>query len=70
VAAANHAYLVIAILIGALTGMLSSFGVMDTTARGQLVSTLFLPFPMIAGLVLGIALGGDRIPALVYSRSS
>jgi uncharacterized membrane protein YgaE (UPF0421/DUF939 family) len=65
VAAANHAYLVIALLIGALTGMLSSFGVMDTTARGQLVTTLFLPFPMIAGLVLGIALGGDRIPALV-----
>jgi uncharacterized membrane protein YgaE (UPF0421/DUF939 family) len=64
-AAANHAYLVIAMLIGALTGMLSSFGVMDTTARGQLVSTLFLPFPMIAGLVLGIALGGERIPALV-----
>jgi uncharacterized membrane protein YccC len=65
VAAANHAYLVIAILIGALTGMLSSFGVMDTTARGQLVSTLLLPFPLIAGLVLGLALGGDRIPSLV-----
>jgi uncharacterized membrane protein YgaE (UPF0421/DUF939 family) len=65
VAAANHAYLVIAMLIGALIGMLSSFGVMDTTARGQLVTTLFLPVPMIAGLVLGITLGGDRIPALV-----
>jgi uncharacterized membrane protein YccC len=65
VAAANHAYLVIAILIGALIGMLSSFGVTDTTARGQLVTMLFLPVPMIAGLVLGITLGGDRIPALV-----
>jgi uncharacterized membrane protein YgaE (UPF0421/DUF939 family) len=65
VAAANHAYLVIAILIGALMGMLSSNGVTDTTARGQLVTMLFLPVPMIAGLVLGITLGGDRIPSLV-----
>jgi uncharacterized membrane protein YgaE (UPF0421/DUF939 family) len=64
VAAANHAYLVIAMLIGALIGMMSSFGVMDSTARGQLVSMLFLPFPMIAGMVLGITLGGFRIPAL------
>jgi uncharacterized membrane protein YgaE (UPF0421/DUF939 family) len=64
VAAANHGYLVIALLIGAIVGMLSSFGVMDSTARGQLVTTLFLPGPMIAGLVLGLSLGGDRIPAL------
>jgi hypothetical protein len=64
VAAANHGYLVIALLIGAIIGMLSSFGVMDSTARGQLVTTLFLPVPMIAGLVLGLSLGGDRIPAL------
>jgi uncharacterized membrane protein YgaE (UPF0421/DUF939 family) len=64
VAAANHGYLVIALLIGAIVGMLSSFGVMDSTARGQLVTSLFLPVPMIAGLVLGITLGGDRIPSL------
>jgi hypothetical protein len=35
--------------------MLSSFGVMDQTARGQLVSTLFLPVPMVAAPALGIA---------------
>ena len=64
VAAGNHAFLVIAILIGALVGMMSSFGVTETTARGQLVTMLFLPFPMIAGLVLGIAVGGDRILSL------
>jgi uncharacterized membrane protein YgaE (UPF0421/DUF939 family) len=65
VAVANHEYLVVAMLIGAIVGMLSSFGVMDKTARGQLVTMLFLPVPMIAGLVLGITVGGDRIPSLV-----
>jgi uncharacterized membrane protein YccC len=63
-AAANHGSLVTALLIGALIGLLSSFGVTDKTARGQLVTTLFLPIPMIAGLVLGITLGGDRILSL------
>jgi uncharacterized membrane protein YgaE (UPF0421/DUF939 family) len=65
VAAANHVYLVIAMLLGALVGMMSGFGVMDTTARGQLISTLFLPIPLIAALSLGIALGGHRTPALI-----
>ena len=65
VAVANHEYLVIALLLGAVVGMMSGFGVMDTTARGQLVSVLFLPIPLIAALSLGIALGGHRILALI-----
>jgi uncharacterized membrane protein YgaE (UPF0421/DUF939 family) len=64
VAVANHEFLVIALLLGAIIGMLSSFGVMDQTARGQLVSTLFLPVPMVAALALGIAVGSHRILAL------
>ena len=64
VAAANHGLLVIALLIGAIVGLLSSSGITDRTARDQLVTTLMLPWPMIAGLVLGIALGGDRIVSL------
>jgi uncharacterized membrane protein YgaE (UPF0421/DUF939 family) len=64
VAAANHGFLVIAMLIGALVGLLASFGVMDKTARGQLATSLFLPIPMIAALALGISLGSYRIPAL------
>jgi uncharacterized membrane protein YgaE (UPF0421/DUF939 family) len=64
VAVANHEYLVIAMLLGAVVGMMSVFGVMDTTARGQLISVLFLPVPLIAALTLGIALGGHRILAL------
>jgi len=63
-AVANHEYLVIALLLGAVVGMMSCFGVMDTTARGQLVSLLFLPVPLVAALSLGIALGGHRILAL------
>jgi uncharacterized membrane protein YgaE (UPF0421/DUF939 family) len=64
VALANHGFLVIAMLIGAIVGMLASFGVMDKTARGQLITMLFLPVPMIAALALGLSLGGTRILAL------
>jgi uncharacterized membrane protein YgaE (UPF0421/DUF939 family) len=64
VATANHGSLVIAMLIGGLIGLLFVSEVTDKTARGQLVTTLLLPGPMIAGLVLGITLGGDRILSL------
>jgi len=64
VAVANHEYLVIAMLLGAVVGLMSGLGVMDTTARGQLISVLFLPVPLIAALSLGIALGAHRILAL------
>jgi uncharacterized membrane protein YgaE (UPF0421/DUF939 family) len=65
VAAANHEFLVIAMLLGAVIGMLSSFGVMDPTAKGQLVTLLFFPAAMVPSLALGIALGGHRVLALV-----
>ena len=65
VAAANHETLVIAMLLGAIIGMLSSFGVMDPAARGQLVSMLFLPVVMVPALALGVALGSHRVLALV-----
>jgi hypothetical protein len=64
VATANHEFLVIAMLLGAIVGMISSFGVMDATARGQLASMLFLPVPMVAALTLGISIGGHRVVAL------
>jgi uncharacterized membrane protein YgaE (UPF0421/DUF939 family) len=65
VAMANHGFLVIALAIGAIVGLISSFGVMDRTAGDQLVTFLFLPVPFIATLALGLAIGGHRIPALV-----
>jgi hypothetical protein len=64
VALANHEFVVIALLLGAIIGMMSSFGVMDKTARGQLATMLFLPVPMVATLALGIAIGGNRLAAL------
>jgi uncharacterized membrane protein YgaE (UPF0421/DUF939 family) len=65
VAAANHQYLVIAMIMGALIGMISTFGVVDPTARGQLVSMLFLPVPMIPMFAVGIALTHHRLASLI-----
>ena len=65
VAAADHAFLVIAMMAGALTGLISSIMVTDKTVRGQLVSLLVIPVPLIAGLAFGLAIGGHRVPALV-----
>jgi uncharacterized membrane protein YgaE (UPF0421/DUF939 family) len=65
VATANHEFLVIAMLLGAIIGMLSSFGVTDPTAKGQLVTMLFLPVVMVPALALGLALGSHRVLALV-----
>lgn len=63
-AAANHQYLVVGMLLGAIVGMISTFGVMDPTARGQLVTMLLLPFPMLASLTLGLATGDHRVLSL------
>jgi uncharacterized membrane protein YgaE (UPF0421/DUF939 family) len=65
VSAANHEYLVILMLVGAILGMISAFGVMDSTARGQLITMVFLPVPMVAALTTGIALGAHRVLSLV-----
>ncbi|HEX4216807.1 MAG TPA: FUSC family protein [Acidimicrobiales bacterium] len=65
IAVANHEYLVIMMLVGAIIGMISAFGVMDPRARGQLVTTLLLPIPMLSALALGIALGGHRVLSLI-----
>lgn len=64
VAAGNHDLLVIALLLGGMIGMISSMSVADTTARRQLVSALLVPIPILASLVLGLALGGHRPLAL------
>jgi len=64
-AALNHGMLVIAIMLGAVVGMLASFaGSMFTAPRAQLVTFLLMPVPMVAGLSLGLALGPHRVAAL------
>jgi hypothetical protein len=65
VAVANHDLLAIAMLLGAIVGLLATMGVNDATARSQVFTFLILPFPIISALALGIAIGGDRVAALV-----
>jgi uncharacterized membrane protein YgaE (UPF0421/DUF939 family) len=65
-AVADHAFLVIAMLVGALTGVISNTMVMDKTVRGQLVTMVFfIPLPLIATLAFGLAIGGHRTVGLV-----
>jgi uncharacterized membrane protein YgaE (UPF0421/DUF939 family) len=63
-AAANHAHLVIALMIGAVIGMLSTFTVHDPTVRGQVISMLLMPVFMVPALILGMLVGGHRTVSL------
>jgi uncharacterized membrane protein YccC len=65
VAVANHDLLAIAMLLGAIVGLMSSVGVNDATGRGQLITLLSLPAAIISALALGIALADHRVVALV-----
>jgi uncharacterized membrane protein YgaE (UPF0421/DUF939 family) len=64
VAAANHDLLAIAMLLGAIVGLIASFGVQDPTAKRQVITFLLVPIPMISALAVGIGLGGHRFAAL------
>ena len=64
-AAANHEHLVVMMLIGAIVGMTSSFGVNDPKAKGQLETMLLMPIPLVGSLALGLAVGGHRALSLV-----
>jgi uncharacterized membrane protein YccC len=66
VAKVNHEVLVVALLLGGIVGMVSCFGVMDRTAKDQLITMASLPFPMIGSLALGLALGGNRTVSLIW----
>jgi hypothetical protein len=65
VAGANHDLLAIAMLLGAIIGLIASLGVQDSTAKGQVITLLILPIPIISALALGIGLGDHRVAALV-----
>jgi uncharacterized membrane protein YccC len=64
-AAANHEHLVVVMLIGAMVGMASSFGVNDPKAKGQLITLTLFPIPLVAALSFGLAVGGHRTLSLV-----
>ncbi|WP_261568402.1 FUSC family protein [Frankia gtarii] len=70
VATINHYMQVIAMMVGALIGLISVFGVADPTPRGQLVTMLLLPVPMIPMLVLGISIADHRTISLIVIAAS
>jgi hypothetical protein len=65
VAVANHDLLAIAMLLGAIVGLIASMGVQDPTAEGQVITLLVIPIPIISALALGIGIGGHRVVALL-----
>jgi uncharacterized membrane protein YccC len=64
-ALANHEYLLIAMLLGGLVGIMSTFVVTDARAKGQLISVLLVPGAMLPAIALGLALGSHRGVSLV-----
>ncbi|MCU1608078.1 MAG: hypothetical protein JWP46_4543 [Modestobacter sp.] len=66
VAAHNHALLIVSMLLAGMVAMMAGFMVSDRTARGQLVSSLLLPVPMLAAMVAGLAVGAHHLLSLVY----
>ncbi len=65
VALANHDLLAIAMLLGAIVGLIASMGVQDPRARSQVITLLIIPIPIISALALGIGIGDHRVAALV-----
>ena len=63
---ADHALMIVALLIICDRRDDGRFRVTDTTARGQIISTLLLPIPMLATMTIGIALGPYRLVSLIW----
>ena len=65
VAAQHHGITVIAIMLGAIVGMMASFGgALFPTSRHLLVNFALIPVPMVGGLAVGLALGDHRLLSL------
>src|SRR4051794_31585528 len=66
VSQANHALVIVAMLLAGMVAMMAGFMVSDRTARGQLVSSLTLPVPMLAAMTAGLAVGPYHVASLVF----
>src|SRR3954447_7797463 len=53
-------------LLAGMVAMMAGFMVSDRTARGQLVSSVLLPVPMLAAMVAGLVVGAYHLLSLVY----
>src|SRR3954453_7653678 len=65
-AAYDHALLIVSMLLAGMVAMMAGFTVNDRTARGQLVSSLLLPVPMLVALAAGLAVGRYYVASLVF----
>src|SRR3954471_24240146 len=66
VTAANHALLIVAMLIGGMVAMMAGFLVTDRTAGGPLRWSLMLPVPLLAAMTAGLAVGRYHLLSLVF----
>src|SRR4051794_31721394 len=66
VSATDHALLIVAMLLAGMVAMMAGFMITDRTAGGQLVSSLWLPVPMLAAMTAGLAVGPYHVPSLVF----
>jgi hypothetical protein len=64
VSAANHAMVVLAMVLGGITGLTAAIGVLDTSSRDQVAGMLLLLPPLVGALALSLAVGGHRVLAL------
>jgi hypothetical protein len=64
-ATVDHESLVVLMLLGAMVGFVASIGVNDPKAKGQLITLLLIPAPLVAFFALSLALGGDRLLSLI-----
>ena len=66
VSTADHALIIVSMLLAGMVAMMAGFTVQDRTARGQLLSSVLLPLPMIAAMTLGLLVGPYRVPSLIF----
>ena len=66
VSAADHALLIVSMLLAGMVAMMAGFTVQDRTAGCQVLSSLLLPVPMISAITLGLLVGPYRLPSLVF----
>jgi hypothetical protein len=64
VSVANRAVLVLAMVLGGITGLTAVISVLDSAPRDQVAGMLLLLPPMVGALAVSLAVGGHRVLAL------
>ena len=66
VRAGDHALLVVALLVTGIVAFTAGSSVTDATARGQILSSLVLPLPLLASMAVGLAIGSYRLVSFIW----